>query len=73
MTVTINGLNDGPLVADDAVTTSEDSALIGASVLADNGSGVDTDPDSSDTLSVTEVNGAPFAAGTPFALPSARC
>ncbi len=73
VTITILGANDQPVATDDTVTTDEDSALIGASVLVDNGFGADTDPDSSDTLSVTEVNGAAFAAGTPFALPSARC
>ena len=39
-------------------------------MLADNGSGVDWDPDANDTYNVTQVNGAGFTAGTPFALPS---
>ena len=38
--------------------------------LSDNGSGVDWDPDTNDTYNVTQVNGAGFTAGTPFALPS---
>ena len=58
------------MAADDAVTTDEDSALIGASVLLDNGFGADSDPDTSDSLSVAQVNGAGFIAGTPIALPS---
>ncbi len=44
VTVTINGLNDQPVAADDAVTADEDTALIGASVLADNGSGPTATP-----------------------------
>ena len=70
VTITINGLNDQPVAADDAVTADEDTALIGASVLADNGSGADSDPDTSDTLTVTQINGTGFTAGTPFALAS---
>ncbi len=68
MTVTINGVNDGPVVANDAVTTDQASLLLGGSVLADNGFGDDFDPDSSDTLSVTMINGSTFTAGTPLAL-----
>ena len=70
VTVTIDGRNDQPIAQDDALTTGENSILAGANVLADNGSGVDWDPDTNDTYNVTQVNGASFTAGTPFALPS---
>ncbi len=70
VTVTIDGVNDGPVAQDDAVSTAESSLLAGANLLADNGSGVDWDPDTSDTYNVTQVDGAGFTAGTPFALPS---
>lgn len=70
VTITINGQNDQPVAQDDDLSTAADSTLLGASVLSDNGSGADSDADTSDTLSVTLVNGAGFVAGTPFALPS---
>ena len=66
VTVTINGVNDQPIAQDDALTTGENSILAGANVLADNGSGVDWDPDTNDTYNVTQVNGAGFTAGYTF-------
>ena len=50
-TITIDGVNDSPVAADDALVTDEDSAVNG-NVLADNGSGVDSDVDG-DTLTVS--------------------
>ena len=50
------------------MTTNEDSLLSG-NVLADNGNGVDSDPDSN-PLSVTEVNGNAGDVGTPITLTS---
>ena len=52
----------------DAVTTDEDTPLAG-DVLADNGSGPDTDPDG-DPLTVTEVNGVPADVDTQITLAS---
>ena len=49
-TVTVTGSNDGPTATDDVATTDED-ASIDVDVLAN-----DTDPDASDTLSVTGVS-----------------
>src|SRR6056297_1526956 len=70
VTVTITGGNDQPIAQDDAISVSEDGVLTGANVLADNGSGADSDPDASDTLSVTRINGSVFTPGTPITLGS---
>ena len=69
VSVTITGVNDAPIAQDDIVATNEDTMLAGQDVTADNGFGADSDVDSAN-LTVTEVNGAPFVADTPFALPS---
>ena len=52
VTVTVNGANDGPDAVDDAVSTDEDTAFTTADLVAAN----DTDPDTSDTLSVSGLN-----------------
>jgi hypothetical protein len=58
---------DDPAVAqNDALTTTEDTAITTGNVLADNGSGPDGDPDSA--FQVTAVSGGTL--GTQFALPS---
>ena len=44
VTITVDPINDAPVAADDAVTTNEDTVLMG-DVLADNGSGADDDVD----------------------------
>jgi len=49
VTVTVNGANDGPTAVDDTGSTDEDSAVT-IDVLAN-----DTDPDTSDVLSVSAV------------------
>ncbi|WP_424971012.1 Ig-like domain-containing protein [Dinoroseobacter sp. S76] len=69
VTVTIEGVNDAPVAADDAVSTDEDTALNG-SVLVDNGSGADSDVDASDTLMVSQVNGSAANVGTQITLAS---
>lgn len=69
VTMTINGVNDCPTAQDDDLGTDEDT-MFGGDVKANNGNGADTDPDTGDTLSVVEVNGAAFTPGSPFALPS---
>ena len=48
--IVVNAVNDAPVAADDAVSGNEDSAITG-DVLADNGSGADSDGDG-DALSV---------------------
>ena len=60
--------NQPPEAQPDAVATDEDTPLAG-DVLADNGSGPDTDPDG-DPLTVTEVNGVPADVGTQITLAS---
>lgn len=67
-TVTINGVDDATIANDDAFTTDEDTALTSGNVFADNGSGADSDVDS--TLTVTEVNGSAADVGTQITLAS---
>ena len=70
VSVTIDGRNDPPVAANDAFTTDEDTAFLGASLFADNGSGIDSDADIGDTLAVTMINGSAFNLGVPSPLPS---
>lgn len=69
-TVTIDGKNDGPTATANSYTTDEDTSKLGNVITDNTTSGVDSDPDTSDDLEVTEINGAAFTPGTPFALPS---
>jgi len=72
VTVTIAGVgvaNSAPVANDDAVSTDEDTELTG-DILADNGSGADSDVDAGDTLSVVEVNGVSASVGTAITLAS---
>ncbi|WP_292018941.1 Ig-like domain-containing protein, partial [Maritimibacter sp. UBA3975] len=55
VSITVTGANDAPDAQDDAFTGGQ--AGLGGNVLADNGSGADSDPDTSDTLEVVAVNG----------------
>ena len=48
--------NHAPVAQDDAFTTDEDTPISG-NVLADNGSGSDSDPEFGDALTVSAVNG----------------
>jgi VCBS repeat-containing protein len=57
-----------PVAQDDAVATDEDTVLMG-DLLADNGSGADSDPES-DPLTVSAVNGNAAAVGTMITLAS---
>ncbi len=68
VTVTIDGVNDCPFAADDAVTTDEDTPTSG-NVLVDNGLGPDSDPES-DPLNVVEVEGMPANVGVQVTLGS---
>ncbi|NJN45366.1 MAG: hypothetical protein HC808_01445 [Candidatus Competibacteraceae bacterium] len=61
-------LNEPPVAQDDSFTTDEDNPVSG-NVLADNGLGIDEDPDN-DPLSVSQVNNVPFTANVAFPLPS---
>ena len=70
VTITITGVNDAPTAQDDAETTGENTVLTGENVLADNGNGADTDPDASDVLEVTQVNGTVITTGGVITLPS---
>ena len=64
VTITINGLNDAPLAVDDTNTTDKNTPVTG-SVLTN-----DTDPDTGDTLTVSEMNGNAANVGTPVTLAS---
>jgi len=61
VTVTITGANDPPNAVDDTGTTDEDTTLsqIAPGVLTN-----DTDPDTGDTKTVTELNGSATLTGT---------
>ncbi len=54
VTITIEGVNDAPLAADDSFTTDEDTPLSGAVL------GNDSDVDEGDVLRVTAVNSDPL-------------
>ncbi|MEM9063562.1 MAG: calcium-binding protein, partial [Pseudomonadota bacterium] len=62
VTVAITGENDDPTAFADAFAMQQSETLTG-NLLDDNGAGADTDPDSSDTLTVVEIDGAPRADG----------
>ncbi|WP_198000024.1 beta strand repeat-containing protein [Gimesia alba] len=70
VTITITGVNDDPTAEYDEFATDEDTVLTGGNVLVDNGSGADSDPDTSDTLMISEVNGVSGNVGTQILLPS---
>ncbi|MEO8376145.1 MAG: Ig-like domain-containing protein [Candidatus Sumerlaeota bacterium] len=60
VTITINGANDQPTANDDEITTDEDDTnLLSIDVL-----GNDTDPDTGDTPSVSQVQDSLFGYGT---------
>ncbi|WP_232102778.1 VCBS domain-containing protein [Gimesia aquarii] len=69
VTITINGVNDPPVAEADAFTTDEDTST-GGDLFADNGSGVDSDPDSSASFTITEVNGVSGDVNNPIILAS---
>ncbi len=56
--ITVASVNDPPVAQDDAFTTDEDVQLAGGNVLADNGSGADSDDDGDPlTVNTTPVSG----------------
>ncbi|MDF1553455.1 MAG: Ig-like domain-containing protein [Deferrisomatales bacterium] len=68
VTIDVGGVNDAPVAENDSVTTPEDTPVV-ISVLLDNGSGPDTDPDG--TLVPTSVLvETPPAHGTAVANPA---
>ena len=66
--LTINAVNDAPIAIDDSLTTDEDTSISG-NIFADNGNGVDSDPDG-DTFTVTEINGNAADVGEQITLAS---
>ena len=69
LVITINGSNDNPLATVNSYTTDEDTAKTGNVITDDTGSGADSDVDTGDTFSVTQVNGS-ATLGVPIVLPS---
>ncbi|MDQ6434886.1 DUF4347 domain-containing protein [Mesorhizobium sp. LHD-90] len=67
-TLTVNAVDDPGVAQDDAFVTDEATAIGGGSVFGNNGSGLDTDPDSA--LTVALVNGAAFTDGVATTLAS---
>ena len=65
--ITINAIDDPAVAQNDAVATTEDTAITTGNVFVDNGSGADSDPDSASFL-VTAVSSGTL--GAQFALPS---
>ena len=59
---TVTPVNDAPVARNDSIATTENAPVTG-SVLADNGSGADSDVDG-DTLTVSAVNGSAASVGT---------
>ena len=55
VTLAVGAVNDAPVAQDDSFSLSEDGALTGENVLADNGNGADSDIDG-DTLTVSLVS-----------------
>ena len=66
-TILINPIDDPAVAQNDAVATTEDTAITAGNVFANNGSGLDSDPDSGAFL-VTAVSGG--TVGTQLTLPS---
>ena len=67
VTITITGANDAPVANDDALSVSEDGALnVAANGILSN----DTDPDASDVLTVSAVQGSAANVGAPLVLAS---
>ena len=56
VTVTVTGVNDPPIAQDDDFDVNKEIVFSG-NVFANNGNGVDSDPDTNDSFDVIEVNG----------------
>ncbi len=70
VSLTIQGVNDSPVATDNAYTLDEDSTLAANAILDDTGAGADSDPDASDMLAVTLVNGNAADVGNSVVLAS---
>ncbi|WP_417386550.1 Ig-like domain-containing protein [Gimesia sp.] len=70
VTITINGLNDAPVAVDDTINTDEDTPVIDGNVFSANPTTADSDLDSSDSFTVTKVNGSPLKVGNQITLVS---
>ncbi|MCA8883532.1 MAG: tandem-95 repeat protein [Rhodobacteraceae bacterium] len=69
VTMTITGVNDAPVAADDIRTTDEDSP-VAISLFANNGQGIDTDPDAGFVLDTVLIDGQAPVLNTPITLAS---
>ncbi|MEM1073276.1 MAG: Ig-like domain-containing protein, partial [Pseudomonadota bacterium] len=69
VTITINGVNDAPVAFADGLATDE-ATMLADNLFLNNGNGPDFDPDGSDALTVSEVNGEAGDVGTQIALTS---
>jgi VCBS repeat-containing protein len=67
VSVTVGGVNDAPVTANDSAATNEDTAI---TVSVANGLVANDTDAESDILSVAEVNGLPANVGSSFVLPS---
>jgi VCBS repeat-containing protein len=65
---TVTVVNAAPVARNDNFSTDEDTALSG-NLFQSNGFGADSDP-GGDPFTVTAINGAAYAPGTPLVLPS---
>ena len=63
----ISGLDDNVVAQDDQFEVDEDSTITTASVFADNGNGIDFDPEG-DSISVISINGNAAFVGAPVVL-----
>ncbi|MGH1420153.1 MAG: Ig-like domain-containing protein, partial [Hyphomicrobiaceae bacterium] len=73
ITVTVTGVNDAPTATNDAftgVTEDDGAAILGNALTADNGSGIDSDPDG-DALMVTAQTGVAGSNGGTFSIDAA--
>jgi VCBS repeat-containing protein len=72
VSVTITGVNDAPVAQNDSFVLDQDNGVFQTlDVLADNGNGPDSDPDTSDTLVITAVTQG-SAGGTVEIAPGGR-
>ncbi|WP_421723112.1 Ig-like domain-containing protein [Bauldia sp.] len=61
--LTIDGVNDDPVTADDRFVTDENTAFAG-DLFADNGNGIDSDVDDGDSFTVTAIDGVVVVGGS---------
>jgi len=66
VTITITAVNNPPIAQDDDFETDAEDSVTG-NLFADNGNGVDSDPDG-DTITIIEINGSAANVGAPVAL-----